>query len=163
MATEPIMLFSKRPDAPGVARLLQTLGAKIQIDGQEADWNTITVVTGSWWNKRKLIFTHDKKYYSQPNWSVQLSGMHGYFSKFPDGPSKERVLNLISTFGFALGTMHEPDFRDVDERLDIISKVAESLDAVLFLPSSLRDAQGRILLGADGKSDPAARWPQDGV
>ena len=161
MATEPIMLFSRRPDAPGVARLLRTLGARIQIDGPEADWNTITVVTGSWWNKRKLIFTHDKKYYSQPNWSVQLSGMHGYFSKFPDGPGKERVLNLIPTFSFALGTIHEPDFRDGDERLDIISKVAESLDAVLFLPSSLRDAHGRILLDADGESDPAARWPQE--
>jgi len=157
------MLFSRRPDAPGVARLLRTLGAKIQIDGQEDDWNTITVVIGSLWNRRKLIFTHDKKYYSQPNWSVQLGGMHEYFSKFPDGPSKERVLNLIPTFGFALGTIHEPDFRDGDERLDIISKVAESLDAVLFLPSSLRDAHGRILLAADGESDPAARWPQEGA
>jgi hypothetical protein len=157
------MLFSRRPDAPGVARLLRTLGAKIQIDGQEDDWNTITVVIGSLWNRRKLIFTHDKKYYSQPNWSVQLGGMHEYFSKFPDGPSKERVLNLIPTFGFALGTIHEPDFSDGDERLDIISKVAESLDAVLFLPSSLRDAHGRILLAADGESDPAARWPQEGA
>jgi hypothetical protein len=160
MTMEPIMLFSRRPDAPGVVRLLRTLGAKVQIDGPETDWNRATVVTGRLWNKRKLIFTHDKKYYSQPNWSVQLSGMRGYFSKFPDVPSKERVLKPISTFGFALGTIPEPDFRDGDERLDIISKVAESLDAVLFLPSSLRDAHLRILLGDDGESDPAALWPQ---
>ena len=87
--------------------------------------------------------------------------MRGYFSNFPDGPSKERVLDLISTLGFSLGTLHEPDFRDQDERLDIISKVAKSLDAVLFMPSSMRDANGRILLGADGKSDPAAIWPKN--
>jgi len=161
MATEPIMIFSRTPDVPGVARLLRTLSPKFQLDGPEADWNSATLVTGSLWKKRKLIFTHDKTYYSPPNWAVQLSGMHGYFSGFPDVPGKERVLNLIPTLGFALGTMHEPDFRDGDERLDIITKVAESLDAVLFLPSSLRDAQGRILLSADGESDPAALWPQD--
>ena len=137
------MMFSREPDPRGVARLLRTLGVNIQIEGPDDDWSTATVVTGSLSNKQQLIFTHDKKYYSQPNWSVQLSGMRGYFSKFPDGPNKERVLDLIPTFGFALGTIHEPDFRDIDERLDIISKVAESLDAVL-----LRHRLCEMLVGA---------------
>jgi hypothetical protein len=88
--------------------------------------------------------------------------MHGYFSRFPDVPGKERVLALIPTLRFALGTIHDPDFDDGDERLEIISRVAKSLDAVVFMPSSLRDADGHILLSAGGKSDPAAVWPDTG-
>ena len=156
------MLFSREPDPPGVARLLRTLRPNVQIEGPDEEWTKATVVTGSLWNTQELIFTHDKEYYSQPNWSVQLSGMRGYFSRFPDGPNKKRVLDLIPTFGFALGTIHEPDFRDGDERLEIISRVAELLDAVLFTPSSLRDAHGRILLSAKGENDPVAVWPQGG-
>lgn len=160
MATEPITLFSREPDPSGVARLLRTLGAVIE--GPEDDWTRATVVTGNSGNKRTLIFTHDRKYYSPPNWPAQLRGMHGYFSRFPDVPGKERVLALIPTFRFALGTIHDPDFDDRDERLEVISRVAKSLDAVVFMPSSLRDADGRILLSAGGKSDPAAVWPDTG-
>jgi hypothetical protein len=161
VATEPITLFSREPDPSGVARLLRTLGAVIE--GPDDDWTRATVVTGNSRSSRRLIFTHDRKYYSQPGWSVQLRGMHGYFSRFPDVPGKERVLALIPTFRFALATIHDPDFDDGDERLEIISRVAKSLDAVVFMLSSLRDASGRILLSADGKGDPTAVWPDTGT
>ena len=69
-------------------------------------------------------------------------------------------MNLIPAFRFALGTIHDPDFRDGDERLEVIFKVARFLDAVLFLPSSLRDADGRVLLDVNGEGDPNAVWPQ---
>lgn len=88
--------------------------------------------------------------------------MQNYFSRFPDGPSKERVLALIPSFGFSLGTVHDPDFIDSDERLLIISQVAQALDGVLFLPSGLRDAYGRVLLGPGGY-DPQAQWPASGT
>jgi hypothetical protein len=160
MATEPITIFSRSPDPEGVAGLLRSLNAKVQIEGPDENWSKATITTGSLWRKRQLIFTHDTAYYSQPNWSVQLNGMCGYFSRFPEGQCRERVLNLIPTLRFALGTIHDPDFRDGDERLEVISQVARLLDAVLFLPSSLRDAGGRVLLGANGESDPYAIWPQ---
>ena len=161
MATEPIALFSRAPDPVGVAKLLRTtLGAKVHLQGADESWSKATVTTGRLWSKRQLVFTHDSAYYSPPNWAVQLAGMHGYFSKFPDGPNKGRVMALIPTFGFALGTMHDPDFQANDERLELIFQVARFLDAVLFLPSSLRDAGGRIIFSAGGESDTDAVWPR---
>jgi|SRR5688572_6908728 hypothetical protein len=161
MATEPITVFSRKVDVPGIASLLRSL--KGSIEGPDDAWRKATVVTGSLWNKRKLTFSHDPAYYAGSNWVVQLNGMQGYFSQFPDVPAKQRVLDLIPTFRFALGTIHEPDFVAQDERLEVISRVAQHLDAVLFMPSSLRDVYGRILLGARGENDPLASWPQAGT
>lgn len=160
MATEPITIFSRIVDPEGVAALVRSLGAKVQIDGVDESWTRAVITTGGLWKRRRLILTHDKAYYSQPNWSTQLNGMCGYFSRFPEGRRRESALNLIPAFRFALGTIHDPDFRDGDERLEVIFKVARFLDAVLFLPSSLRDADGRVLLDVNGEGDPNAVWPQ---
>src|SRR5262249_15519503 len=70
---------------------------------------------------------------------------------------------LTTTFRFSLGTLFEPDFDpECDPRLDVLFAVAELLDGVLFTPSSLRDARGRILFGAGGEDaeDPDAGWPR---
>jgi hypothetical protein len=44
----------------------------------------------------------------------------------------------------------------------VLFAVAQFLDGVLFTPSSLRDARGRVLFGAGGEDeeDPAAVWPR---
>ena len=162
MATEPVTIFSKSGDPAKIASLLRNLEADVKIEGPDENWNKATIVTGSLWFKQRLVITHDKNWYSPPNWPIQLIGMQNYFSMFPDGPSKERVLALIPSFGFSLGTIHDPDFTDSDERLLIISQVAQALDGVLFLPSGLRDASGRVLLGPGGY-DPQAQWPVSGT
>jgi hypothetical protein len=92
-----------------------------------------------------------------------MDGMRGYFSRFPDTDRKSRVMLLTTTFRTCLGTLFEPDFEPTgDPRLDILFEVAELLDGVLFTPSSLRDARGRILFGAGGTpdEDPDAVWPR---
>src|SRR5262249_12544785 len=113
--------------------------------------------------KRTLTLTHDPEYYAEPNWSKQMSGMRGYFSRFPDTDRKEKVLLLTTSFCFSLGTLFDPDFDpEGDPRLDVLFAVTEFLDGVLFTPSSLRDAHGRILFGAGGEEseDPEAVWPK---
>src|SRR5205807_801973 len=105
----------------------------------------------------------DPAYYAQPGWSRQMNGMRGYFSRFPDTPRKERVMLLTTTFRFSLGTIFEPDFDPTDDpRLSLLFEVAQLLDGVLFTPSSLRDARGRVLFGAGGQEeeDPQAEWPR---
>src|SRR5262249_19666341 len=76
---------------------------------------------------------------------------------------KPQVMNLTTSFHFSLGTLFDPDFEpEGDQRLDILFAVTELLDGVLFTPSSLRDARGRILFGAGGGDgeDPHALWPR---
>src|SRR5262245_7748181 len=150
MAMEPITLFARIADPAGVARRLRELAPAVTIDGPDDNWRNAVVTFGKGKKKRTLTLTHDPAYYAEPNWSTQMSGMRGYFSRFPDTDRKQRVLLLTTTFRFSLGTQFTPDFDpEGDRRLDVLFAVAELLDAVLFTPSSLRDAHGRVLFGAD--------------
>lgn len=163
MAVEPITLFSRIADPALVAKKLRELSPGVRIDGTDHSWRNAVVTIGSWWRKRTLTFTHDPDYYSEPGWAKQKEGMRGYFSRFPRSDHKSRVLMLISTFRFSLGTLFSPDFDPSgDPRLDVLYAITEALDGVLFTPSSLLDAHGRILLTAEGEDfeDPDAQWPR---
>jgi hypothetical protein len=163
MAMEPITLFARIADPARVARRLRELAPAVEIDGPDDAWRNAVVAFGKGKKKRTLTFTHDPAYYSEPNWSTQMSGMRGYFSRFPDTDRKPRVMMLTSRLRFSLGTLFDPDFDpDGDPRLDVLFAIAELLDGVLFTPSSLRDAGGRILFAAGGEDeeDPDAVWPR---
>src|SRR5579884_2817539 len=163
MSMEPITLFARIADPAKVARCLRELVPTVEIDGPDDTWRNAVVAFGKGKKTRLLTFTHDPAYYSEPNWSTQMSGMRGYFSQFPDTDRKPRVMMLTTSLRFSLGTLFEPDFDpNGDPRLDILFAVAKQLDGVLFTPSSLRDAHGRILFGAGGEEeeDPDAVWPR---
>jgi hypothetical protein len=160
---EPITLFARIADPAAVARRLRDLVPAVEIDGPDDNWRNAVVTFGKGKKKRILTFTHDPAYYLEPNWSTQMSGMRGYFSRFPDTDRKPRVLMLTTSLQFSLGTLFDPDFDpEGDPRLDVLFAVAELLDGILFTPSSLRDAHGRILFGAGGEEDedPDAVWPR---
>jgi hypothetical protein len=163
MAMEPITLFSRTADPAGIARRLRELAPSVEIDGPDDSWRNAVVTFKKGRKERTLTLTHDPAHYAEPNWSKQMSGMHGYFSRFPDTDRKQRVLMLTTTFQFSLGTLFDPDFDpEGDPRLDVLFAVAEFLDGTLFTPSSLRDAHGRVLFGAGGEDeeDPDAVWPR---
>jgi hypothetical protein len=163
MAMEPITLFARIADPAGVARRLRELVPAVEIDGADGNWRNAVVTFGKGKKKRTLTLTHDPAYYSEPNWSTQMSGMRGYFSRFPDTDRKPGVMALTTSFRFSLGTLFDPDFDpEGDPRLDVLFAVAELLDGVLFTPSALRDARGRILFAAGGEDeeDPNAVWPR---
>lgn len=160
---EPITLFSRTIDPAGVVRRLRELAPDIAVDGPDDNWHSAVVTFAEGEDVRTLTFTHDPDYYAEPHWSGQMNGMQGYFARFPETERKSRALMLITTLRFSLGTLFEPDFDpEGDPRLQVLCSVAELLDAVLFTPSSLRDAQGRVLFGAGGEDDedPDAVWPR---
>jgi hypothetical protein len=162
MAMEPMTLFARTADPAGVARRLRELAPGVQLDGPDGDWRSAIVSFGRWWKKQTLTFTHDPASHAEPNWSTQMSGMRGYFSRFPQTERKDRALMLTSTFRFSLGILFAPDYYEDDPRLDIVYAIAELLDGVLFTPSALHDAHGRVLFGAGGEQeeDPEAVWPR---
>jgi hypothetical protein len=163
MAMEPITIFARIADPAAVARRLREIVPAVEIKGPDDGWREAVVCFGKGKKRRTLTFVHDAKYYAEPNWSTQMNGMRGYFARFPDTDRKARVLKLTTSFHFSLATRFEPDFDpDGDERLDVLFAVTELLDGVLFTPSSLRDARGRILFSADGEDaeDANAVWPR---
>lgn len=163
MASEPISIFTRNAEPAKVARLLRELVPGVKIDGPDDSWRTAVVRVGKFLRKRTLTISHDQAYYSEPNWSRRMDGMQGYFARFPETERKQKALMLPTTFRFSLGTVFDSDYDGTgDPRLDVLFRVAEALDGVLFTPSALRDARGRILFGAGGEDDedPAAVWPK---
>lgn len=163
MAAEPINIFARSDDPAGVARLLRERAQHVEFDGPDDDWRHATAGFGSEGNRIMLFLNRDPDYSSEPNWSTQMSGMRGDFAQFPETERKRLVLGLTTTFRTSLATRFEPDFDpDGDPRLEVLFAVAEYLDAVLFTPSALRDAWGRILFSAGGEDDedPDAVWPR---
>ena len=163
VAAEPINVFSHNQDLAGIAALLRQQLPTVQIHGPDEAWERITI-TGqkSWFRKTPtLIFKHDPDYYGGADWPQQVAGMQGYFSRFPDGPRKPDVLQLIQSFRFALATEFEPDLHleSNDPRLQFLFAVTRQLDGVIFTPSGLWDASGRTLLNAEGRSDANAVMP----
>jgi hypothetical protein len=163
MAMEPINIFSHRIDPRGVVSVLRSLAPAVAVTGPDDAWQEAAVTITPPGRKQpvRLIFRHDPDYYDGPDWPRQRLGMQGYFSRFPEGGRKPDILRLIDTFRFALATDWEPDLDpDGDERLEYLFAVTRHLDGVLFTPSSLRDAEGRILISGDGEFDADAVLPQ---
>jgi hypothetical protein len=166
MAAELIMLFARTEDHAAVARRLRELAPGVRIDGPDAGWREAVVPFGGWLRKRTLTFRHDPEYHEEPNWSVQMNGLQGYLDQFPPTERKPVAVMLPTTFRYALVVQCTPEPRGLnaggDPRLDVLYAVAELLDGVLFTPSALRDARGRVLFSAGGAADedPQAAWPR---
>lgn len=162
MAMEPITIYSRRIDPRGVAELLRSLDPAVEIVGPGDAWEsaTLTVRQPGVPKPLQLLFHHDPTYYDGDDWPRQMLGMAGYFRRFPDNPRKATALRLIGSFRFALATSWEPDLiPEGDARLPYLAAVVRHLDGALFTPSSLRDAEGRVLYGADGDYDQDAAFP----
>jgi hypothetical protein len=163
MAAEPLTLFSHKIDPAGVARVLRGIAPKMEMEGTEENWTRIVICESRGILRRAatIEFNHDVNYYSGPGWRQQRTGMLGYFSRFPLGALMPKVIRTIDSFQFSIGIIAQPelDVEGDDPRLKYVFAVAKSLDATIFTPSSLRDAQGRVLIDADGESDAAAVWP----
>ena len=163
MAAEPLTLFSHKIEPAGVLALLRSLAPDLTVVGPEDDWERVTVTVRGGLLRRaaSVTFTHDRDYYAGPGWPTQMSGMQGYFSRFPETELTPQVMFLIGAFRFSLGVLAEPalDIDSDDERLRYVFAAAKHLDAAIFTPSALRDARGRVLLGGGGDADPRAVMP----
>lgn len=159
MVAEPITLFSRTADPSGVARTLREKWPGVVIEGPDDAWTSATVSLGN----RVVTFTHDPAYYAEPNWSMQMNGMVGHYSQFPDSECKKLAIMLPTSLKFSLGLLFEPEIvNSNDPRLEILFAITTFLDGVLFTTSALRDAKGRILFGMGDEDEEAADavWPR---
>ncbi|HZZ78020.1 MAG TPA: DUF4272 domain-containing protein [Gemmataceae bacterium] len=159
MAMEPINLFSRIKDPAAVAQFLRERWPSVAIEGPDSEWLRAVVAIGD----LKLTLQYGPEYHAEPNWSTQMNGMSGFLSRFPDTERKQIAVMLPTTFQYSLAAIFDPEpASEEDPRFAVLYAVAERLDGILFSPFCLRDARGRILVGADGEDeeDPEAVWPR---
>ena len=162
MATEPITIYARRGDPARIAALLRSLQPRLRQVGSDEAWERLELITPERLGQpaRLLQFTYDPASLAEPNGSRQKAGMRRYLERFPDTPFKTATLDEIPHPTFTLGTVAEPgiDLDDPeDDRGRWIRLVAQNLDGLIFTPSSVRDANGRVLIHAEGRFDPLAR------
>jgi hypothetical protein len=156
---EPINLFTRMKEPATVAQLLRERWPNVVIEGPDTDWLRAIVALGD----RKLTLQYGPEYHAAPNWSKQMDGMSGFLSRYPETERKPIAVMLPTTFKYSLAVFFDPEpATDDDPRFDVLYAVTERLDGILFSPSCLRDARGRVLYGAGGEDeeDPDAVWPR---
>jgi hypothetical protein len=85
MSAEPIVIYSHRVDPAGVVRLLREMAPECVVEGPLDAWRTVTIRGPARLLRARstLSFGHDPSYYTGADWARQMSGMQGYFSRFP--------------------------------------------------------------------------------
>lgn len=154
---EVVTLFTGINRSREVYEHLKELAPHMKADGDRDNWTRIVVVLKQGGKDTTLTINNDREYYAGKSWQVQRMGMYNYFSKFPEAQHKQRALRLIQRLNFAVAAILKPARLDDDERLKLILQLAQKSRAVMFAPGSLMDSYGRIIISADGYSDPEAR------
>lgn len=153
---EPLTLFLSRGGPRDVVADLRELVDGVEVEGPEDDWRALTarIAGGLFRAPLELSVANDPDFYAEPGWSQQRSGMRGYLARFPDTPHKAACLAGIDGLTFALAVT-TPDIEPSpsDARWTVLVAVTAKRQGVIFAPSTLYDAHGRVLMSASGAFD----------
>lgn len=160
---EQLTLFAPVVDHLKVSKRLRETGAQVKFEGPSHQWQKAIGYFKSGSDLQSISFSFDPAYHREPNWSTQMDALRDQLARFPDTARKPRALVVPATLRWALKVAFEPEATSAsDPRVQALCTVAALLDGVLVTPSALCDAQGRVLLGAEGAyaEDPKAAWPR---
>lgn len=157
MAFTPVSLFTPLADPAEILTVILSVASDAIVDVEPASgvWRSATLP----WNdgdRWPLRFNHAADYYREPDWSQQLAGLRHYVTEVSasgDAAAASAVLDALPPFRSAIAVALSCDL-DLDLpvgddlRNGLLFAVAERLGATIFAPPTLRDARGRILLGA---------------
>src|SRR5436190_15554680 len=163
MANTPVNVFSQYCDPDQVLEALKDLLPECTVvpGPNGTGWSSATGIwkRGLLKSALKLKVTHDPSYYAGEGWPTQLSGMDGFFRRFPDAANRPDLFDYIPGLCFAVSFILDPAPVEKDPRQTVIFQIARFVEGVIFLPHSLLDAEGRAIVSIDGQSDPEAQLP----
>jgi hypothetical protein len=159
MESPPINVFSARRDPAAVVRVLREKATTVEtLEHADGDWRAVRV---GFDGGASMIVRHDPSCYAGPGWPRQVDGMIGYLLRFPNAPAKHALIRAARSLSFAVsfvGDRLDAEDRD-DPRVDAAYAVCAELGGFVFVPSAFFDAQGLLLLAADGAFDERATPP----
>lgn len=162
MSFPPINIFSHRRDAEATLAQLTKLAPNIKVTRRsDSVWQKAEIEIKRGWFKKPLTMqvNHDPDYYTGDGWQAQLSGMQGYFGTFTGAEQRPDLFTYLPHLNFAFNFILDPEPAEGDPRWDIVFKMAEVVQGVVFLPGQLLDSAGRVILSQEGDHDPEAQVP----
>lgn len=117
----------------------------------ENDLGGISLQTSG--NSLELYFK--KQLNSGDSFSHLILGTYNYFKNIEttQHQSQKNLLDFILSCEIAIGVSAEPEFSELDERLDIVFAITELLDGAIFNGSEMINKNGKLILNLDGSSE----------
>jgi hypothetical protein len=83
--------------------------------------------------------------------------MHNYFRQVttPAQAVKRDVLHRVANLALAIGVVAEPEFMETARHYACIFATADALDAIIWTGNGVIDADGKLLLDAEGNCEVA--------
>ena len=161
MDTPPLVLFSHRVEPETVLELLRQQG-EVTLTGTPSDWSSATVAWSTASGNHSVTVNHERDYYAGSEWPKQRQGMAGYFAhQQAPGVLRPEVIRLINSLHFSVSFPDQVLSGQAEGAEALIKAIAKRLDGVFFVPGTLLDADGRVLISHEGEPDPAARLPDN--
>jgi hypothetical protein len=142
----PTIDFGKVSDA-----IRSATAGELSIEGTRESWTRITVVRSG----KQITFSGLVQLQPGDKFARTVLSMHNYFFEVKtDLESNQKfVLNRIANVEMMIGVVADPEFADDDGRLDILWRIAECMDALIFNGDAILDLQGQQILDQNGKFD----------
>jgi hypothetical protein len=126
----------------------------IAVEGDVSDWSAVTVeAEGASLTLNRLVFGE-----SGDKFARMQAGMWSFFDRVetPHAAIKADVLEKVEQFALAIGVVAEPGFDEEAGHFDCLFGLTAELDAIIWNGNGVLDAEGSMILDADGESEVAA-------
>ncbi len=89
------------------------------------------------------------------DFSKLLMGTWNYFEQIETKHTdqKSALTKRILETETAIGIVAEPEFEEEDKRLDLIFRLTDMFDGIIFNGSGMLDKEGQVILDSDGDSE----------
>lgn len=151
-----IFCLKRRPQlAVEVMRRVLPTQSEIRVHGSELDWSQVTATAPFRVPPTSFTASSLSVHADPEKLRTMLEGMRAYFARVDTSAkaAKDRVLERIPLFTYALGVACEPEFDDEAGHFDCIWALATELDGWVWNGSALVDASGQMILDGSGLSE----------
>jgi hypothetical protein len=124
---------------------------EVSLQGTRENWTRISAVDSG----REIRFSGLVQVQPGDKFSRTVLSMHNYFRTVTtDVVSNQRyVLSRIANVQMMIGVVADPKFAKEDRRFDILWRIAECMDALVFNGNAILDLQGQRILDHERKVD----------
>lgn len=123
----------------------------LSLEGTKDKWTRIIVAHSG----KQITFSGLVQLQPQDKFSRLVLSMHSFFRMVETDmvPNQDYVLSRIADAEMLIGVVADPEFVMGDSRLDILWKIAECMDSVIFNGDAILNLHGQRILDHHGDFD----------